>query len=132
MDKIELELKVSLKKVIKENKDKDNTIRELKESLVQKEIVNKKQEKKLTEKLQKEKAKPEEVKETKTKQQALKCAKNLSSEDFFSCSECTKEFSPKSSLNIHIKKHIQNYLKDEKPFVCKMCKEEFKYEHYVT
>ena len=132
MDEIELELKVSLKKVLKENKDKDNTISELKERLVEREFVNKELEKKLTEKVQEEKAEPREAKETKTKQNASKCGENLSGEDLFSCSECSKEFSQKSSLNIHIRKHIKAHLKDKKPFVCKLCKEEFKFEHEVT
>ena len=75
MDQIELELKAILKKVIQENKNKDNTISELKERLVEREK-------------QEEKAKPREAKETKIKQIASKCGENLSGEDLFSCSEC--------------------------------------------
>jgi len=123
MDRIELELKASLNKLIKENNVKDTLISELKERLKKEVIIKQELENKIIKMEKKERVQPKESETKMSVKKAEQVKKSPKSKTPFSCKLCTGKFSKKSNLQDHIRNnHLRSIL--ERASICSLCGKE--------
>jgi len=126
MDRIELELKANLNKLIKENNEKDILIIELKERLKEEVIIKQELRNKIIKMEQKEMETESKMNVKKTEKVSQKSHKSKTP---FGCKLCSAKCSKKSNLQDHIRNnHLTSILeeasKTEKPSRCSLCRKE--------